>query len=74
VAAAGLECLCGELRVEAQAWSWPVSELDRAELGGVFVDPGAVEPKVPRELLGREQMRRRGRLGPCVGGRERLVA
>jgi hypothetical protein len=38
--------LHGDLEVEAQAWSWSVTELDRAELGGVFVDPRASEPQV----------------------------
>jgi hypothetical protein len=70
-----LKCLCRNLRVEAQAWSWPVAELDRAELGGVFVDPGAVQPEVPCELLGCEQVRgRRVRLVLDGRGRERLVA
>ena len=74
-AAAGLEGLRGELGVEAQAWSWPVAELDRAELGGVFVDPGAVEAEMPSELLGRQQpCGRRVSLLLDFGGWRLLVA
>jgi len=51
----GLEGLRGDLGVEAEAWSWSVAELDRTELCGVFVDPGAGEPEVPGELLGGEE-------------------
>ena len=70
-----MEGLCSELRVEAEAWSGPVAELDRAELGGVFVDPGAVEPEMTRELLSAEQMRGLWvRLVLCGRGRGRLVA
>ncbi|HEY5344597.1 MAG TPA: hypothetical protein VIJ66_13175 [Solirubrobacteraceae bacterium] len=70
-----MERLRGELRVEAQAWSWPVAELDRAELGGVFVDPRAVEAEMPRELLSRQQPRaRRMRLLLYIDGRGLLVA
>ena len=51
-AAPCLQRLRCDLRVEAQAWAWPVAERDRAELVCVFVDPCAGDPELAGELVG----------------------
>ena len=51
--------LFGDLGVEAQAWSWSVAELDRAELLGVLVDPGAGQSEMAGELAGVHEVPRR---------------
>ncbi len=57
------QCLCGDLRVKAQAWPWSVAQLDRAESAGVFVYPRAGEAEAPGELCGVEQFRAARRAG-----------
>jgi hypothetical protein len=57
---------CG-LGVEAQAWSWPVAECDRAELVGVFVDPCAGGAELAGELARIEQVSGRVRRGGVLG-------
>ncbi len=52
---AATEASDGGLEVEAQSRAGTCTDADRTELGGVFVDPGAVEPEVLGELVGGEE-------------------
>ena len=43
-------------RVEAKPWFGPTTQLDRAQLDRVRVDPGALDAKAPRQLGGIDQL------------------